>query len=189
MSILFPAKICGTDEWGKDIHSYTTMSTAESIHAPGKKLITASTEAFAYAYYDNNLDKWQATCEYYRDEGDYNKKIPDKKDEKNERYYKAKYTSMESGHKRFGTFSDEGLEVFNKVRHEIKTIRETDDDVRASYYALEIEFLTRYRASKGLVAKSAKEEKKLKSKKRKAGDGGEKTAPKKRIWTWDSDEE
>lgn len=117
------------------------MSKAVTVFEPGnKKLFTASTEAFILVLWDNNLSRWNATGDYYKEHNDYSMKLPDPiakvpgQPKQPDPMHDAKYTATDQGQSKYGTFADEGLEKFAKWVDTIKQVRKENPK---NYYEIE----------------------------------------------------
>lgn len=109
------------------------MSRAASEFSPTKQLVTPSHEAFIYVMFVNNQVRWGAAFEHYKKKADWSANLPKQvKKSTNERgerikavdpFYDAKFTCSDSGQNRFGTFSQEGIDLYKQMTAEIKEDR------------------------------------------------------------------
>ena len=102
-----------------------------------KKLFTASTEAILLVLVDNCYSKWWTMCDFWSKNG-YRADLPDpltkeqreqmEKEGKskeeieaaaNNDMFDAKYTASNAGKCPYGTFSPEGLQLFNQLTEQI----------------------------------------------------------------------
>lgn len=123
----------GKDEWTKQKKCNNLVSKATSTYSPKKQLVTPSYEAFIYVMFVNNKERWTAAFEHYKERGNWTANLPKQvKKTTNARgervkqedpFYDAKFTCSDSGQNRFGTFSQEGIDLYKKLKNDIREDR------------------------------------------------------------------
>ena len=109
------------DFWGFDIRNYDLYG--DPLKFQGKNLpvnITIATEAIALLLLDNGHEKWQ-TMFTWKEENP-GKNMP------KDKAYDGKLTTSKQGQVKFGGWSDEGMDLFNKLQKQIQDLRVNDRD-------------------------------------------------------------
>jgi len=152
--------------WEPEVRYYT-LYTANTCTIPGrdgtihanKAWITTATEAFALVLLANCEDKWPKMFEKEKN----GEKIP--KSGKEAAAYKAKWSNPNAGQVPYGGWLKPGIELFNKLKKEIKSIRDAD---AANDNALAKFVYNLLREANGITGNSPEEDSDNKRKKKKA---------------------
>ena len=120
--LVFAAKAVGCKLFGATVETTTLLKANYPEEFGGKSMFPADTEALIYVMLVNNEDKWKNNIEWYIDEkgGNGNFKHPLPKlatkrsagDPGAEKHHDAKFTSKVQGQSKYGTLSDDGLDLY-----------------------------------------------------------------------------
>ena len=137
-SHLFPAKVVGNaQEWKASKKNQFTIFNAKSSFVANKAMMTPSHEAFFYCTFLNIEWKLGNVIEYWKDPtvGWFTNLPPAMKkaeiealDDKRDPYYWARFTSSDAGQSKYGTYSAEGLKIFEDTLKAIKVDRKGNPD-------------------------------------------------------------
>jgi hypothetical protein len=193
-------RVVGKQQWGPQVHLYTTISKATTIiSGKEEKLFTSSTLALAVALYENNYTKWKKIHEFEQDQGGnatqraakgknikypvYASNHPIKEERgRTLKEYRGKWSNAYGGKKEIDGFSDQGRKMFTEYRKQIKTTMEKKQE---DLDALEEFVLGQLRDLHDIVAPDHAAQKK--SKKRKQAAVGVPEDPP--VETYNSDED
>ena len=117
--------VAGTDWWNPQQCYFNILTDKVEIGPNGDKkvFVTSSTEAFGVLIMDNCHTKWVNEFEYRKN--DAKRVLPKGKDEGAE-LFKAKYTDSKNGQVKFGGWSQESFEAFQKYAEKIQKNRSSD---------------------------------------------------------------
>lgn len=158
-------KVAGVAGWTESTRRYKCISQAR-CPATGKTLFTCSTEAWGYILFENCRPKWVASAKWIADPANRGKKFPKRnKQNGHEAIHYAKYScpdgGVKGGDEGYTGWNDDGLEHFNEVQKQIYDRRRNHKD---DYKAVELAFLTKWKAELGLTEDSHEAAKKKKKK-------------------------
>lgn len=123
--------VSGLKQWGVQ-KSKQLVSQASSSATKHGKLVTISDEAFALLLYDNYIEKWVKTFQREEQQRLETLESPQPASDSSGRRKtskereKGKYTAQKTGHCKFGGWSREGMEAYNKFYHLVKADRVCD---------------------------------------------------------------
>ena len=117
--------VAGSDWWSAKQRYYHILTHKVAVGGEQKVLVTSSSEAFGILVMDNCHSKWMAEFELRKD--DPKAKIPKpKKGESENDAFRAKYTESKNGQVKFGGWSSDAFEVFEKYIDTIQKTRDAD---------------------------------------------------------------
>ena len=123
--------VLGKQHWSKEhrMMIYPT-SRVEMADGDSRVLLTRTVEAFGLVMLDNCHEKWKNMIEYKKQHGE-SADLP--KGKVDGKPFRGKYSDAFNGQKKYGGWTEEGLERFSVIMGEVKAWRMQEDLVNSVY--------------------------------------------------------
>jgi hypothetical protein len=139
-------KMVGAKEWDGSVCYYTTISSAKMADQPKDALVTVSDEAMTALMWENCLERYKACYAFTKNTANAGKKQPN---------LPGKYTVLDKGQAKWGGWTNEGVQQFNKYFLEVKAGRKS-----ANCAPLEAKCLEMLRKKYNIVCPTPEEQEK-----------------------------
>jgi hypothetical protein len=121
-------KMVGSNEWGKNVRLYNTISGATCGNNNQEKVVSPQDEAMCVLLWDNCFERWGELWAFTQDPANQGEKQPIKN---------GKYTVTDKGQAEWGGWIPDGLQAFNNYYTQIRDVRGTEAATRVEKACLQ----------------------------------------------------